>query len=346
MSFEYVENIKNSDSNVDFDQGFSSLFDSDTKHGSYMNVNMTAHGLSYTAKKVSCISDEIFGNVYLYPTGEISLGLIVEDFVQEVHIWNAKLDSEASITQIQITSPEGLSHSSFTIPVVIPRIYEKKFNITVTEDGPPVQESSVIYTIGSDTFTIKFSGRRVEAFNFVPDWKKKPQISYLFETKIFRSTSMKEQRKALYEIPLRNIKALFTEKEIDLELFYNELRRLWKKIVGIPIWTERITTDTALQGLTNIPTLENPSEYINLSISDLILVRDMEDYSKQEIKEISQLNSDSIDVNLACNFDFQPQTTEIYPVMIGIITTKSFSDIGSSIDEVDMEFREIIVDGG
>lgn len=287
----------------------------------------------------------IFNRQYLFPV-KFDLGLIVETVTKKLTLWNADYNNAATVSQIQQVNPSGTQLTTPATPFIVPRGWNFDFELKIFKDGPAVQNTDYIFTVGSNAFTSNVSGQRVLAWRWPPNWDRPVKISYTYLTVIGRNRRLVEQRRPLVVTPLRELEAEFLFCFDDQEVFLHDSRSLVNKIIAVPIFSEPATPTADIQNLTVINTNETLTNFYNLNnLTKFLLLRATDNNFRGEIKEVSSVAASSITLNVPVVEDFKQGKTIIYPAFIGLMESKSYEMATARLAGISsFRFKEIRAD--
>jgi len=299
-------------------------------------------------------AEVIHGKQYVIPL-TIALGIITESSQHVILIWNSDHRNTATISQIQHVNPTGTVLTAPTPPQILARDCDTSafpsttHTLTVEQDGPAVQNTQLIYTIGALVFTVEITGQRILAFNFLPNWEQGIKQSYRFQTVMSKNERLVEQRRPLITTPLRQQTANYClgqpGREKELRKFLHEQRLLSTRPLAIPVYKEKITPTVDLNGLTVLPVNEDLTQMYDITnLTVLILVRKISDIFDHELKGVSAVGANSISVDVPVVGDFVAGDTLIYPCMIGIIESKDNRIETDLVGLATIDFTEIVLE--
>lgn len=286
--------------------------------------------------------DRLFERIYFFPR-EIDAGFITEDVAHTILIWNAYYSKEVQITDIQKIAVEGTLLIHPATPITIPKEHNEEHTLNILKDGPPFQQTTYIYTIDGQQFTLTITGRRIEPFLFEPDWSAAVKVSFNFLTALTKSKGYTEQRRPMFETPKRELTAQFWFDAIDLQKSHIELRRYHDKILGVPIFTEPLTAVTSpLQGETVVEIGEEIDERWNLhKLTEFILIKDLDDRENHEVKAISSMSTATREITFETAIIESYSRPVLYPLFIGIVTDFKPMYETDDIAKFSLKFEEL-----
>lgn len=302
--------------------------------------------VDHPSMQVKCISDVILEKVYFSPL-EIALGLIVESSVHNIDVWNAFKTQDLTITNINLSSGSGVALGAET-PILLGAGNEIRHELTVLEQGPAIQNTIVTYVIGSITFTLVVTGKRILVFAHEPG-QLGMRLSYTFDTRFFRNDFFVEARTPLLGKAIINMQSKFHVQAQEARDFLNELKAKYNGLVGFMIYTEPIFINSNINGVSLI-TPSNPAElpiefYYNLQHTTNLCVLITEN-NPPEIKTIVEVSSTTILFEQPVSGDVtEPLKAVIFPVMLGIMKEKNVTMIHDSSLLAELDFEQKNVEG-
>ena len=283
--------------------------------------------------------EAVFNRVWFWPE-TIAIGFIVEDDTYDIVIWNAYEREWISHTAVVGTDTDGTAFESLTLPWEIPADSTRTMELTVYEEGPPMQDTLYNLTVEGEVYTTHVTGIRVLGFIPDPSWDEELSISYRFQTTIFDTQRFVEQRRPLYETVQRDASlTVKIDRIVDQQLLHT-LMYGHDKVFGIPIYTEKMSATDIPQGGSTITLSADNSDLWNLNnIGGFIAIIDHYNWMG-EIKAIDSITSTTIvtATNISKNFD--EDTTYIYPVFFGTIKNVSITSENDLVDRIPITFEE------
>ncbi len=179
-------------------------------------------------------------------------------------------------------------------------------------------------------------------WKYLPNWKFPIRTSYNFITPISLTRRNHEQRKALWDKPIREINFVVTEN-IIFQYIWHHLQYIRDKSAIIPIYTEpcRPSGDGSLIGLNVIPIINDMTYYYNLkNLATHVCLIDFSRVLDAELYELS--GSVGGNITLASNItgNFQASATVIFPVFTGYLLKVTKNDITDTYTKYNLEFTE------
>lgn len=285
-------------------------------------------------------SDYFFERVWVIPS-IISLGFITEDTVENVEIWNAFRNQTTDVTDISVVNQDGTSLSYPTpLPDTVPTFGDAIYVLTVSDTGPPLQDTTYTITVNGVEYDIYITGIRVIPFDPDPNWDAIPEIHYEFSSTIYTSQHFQEQRRPISDESWINVVADYDAGGDKGRKLFNLLGYCHDKVVGVPIYCEKLTPSSATQGSSYAIVNEDMTYYYNAQKLDYVIIVDHEN-GTAEVKEISSLTAPSqINFSQSIVNTFDLQNTYIYPCVFCVISAYRSRNRTDDLDTVGVEFRE------
>lgn len=314
--------------------------------GGHTIVDQGYGGVIHQAQQAWDYAKElIYGRTWVIPE-TIDAGFVIELLTYSISIWNADEQSTKNITDITIDVPDGLDLNYDALPIMLPPTAENIQTLYVFKDGPPTQNTTITYTVGSELFTVKITGIRVIPLAYEPNWDNGVQVSLIFKSVMAKSKRFVEQRRPLQPKGLRSSKFTLLEKDIRAQLLSNDLHYASNKIMGVPIFTEPMHAITSLTGNQIVTIQEDLSTYWHLkNLTTFVLLIDYAS-GTFELKEVMDITGQNVTFRVPVAETFTDNTSIIYPVFLGIVNDISTKMITDDTMEMELDFREIKVSSG
>lgn len=284
--------------------------------------------------------DEIlFWRIWFEPY-TIDAGFIVEDKGYDVKIWNAYLDQTASISAISGVSVDGTTIAYDPVPITIGKFGDEWITITVLGEGPPLQDTTYTFTVNAVDYDTLIEGIRVAPMPWEPDWESKVKIEMHFNTVIERNTFFVEQRRPLrytptYRISFRIIASGLSGQKLKQTMTYGH-----DKVFGIPIHTEQAYPSEDFNLSATINTSNDLTDLWNLNNQAAYIVIIDHSTLQAEIKELSQVNANSIVCSLPVSDTFTWQTSIVYPIVMCTAEGLSLNPQSDTVFTGDLAFKQ------
>ena len=284
--------------------------------------------------------------IYMTPQ-EIDAGFITEDKSYEISIFSLYRE-EKEVSNVNKISFGGADLQHPVTPFNIPANSTIINDLTVYGAGPPFQNSQAVYVLEPSVgynLTLDISGRRILPFLYEPDFKDVEE-GFSFETIIYKDERAQEQRRTLAADRFRvELSFPVLEEGVMAQKLQNDLVRFGKGVLGVPIFSECLHLVLNPQGSMKIETREDFSYfYLLKNVSDFVLLKSLVDDSISEIKEISSLDEENQEINVASNVSnsFPPSSCVCYPVLIAYVDSYEISRPTSNVLNVRFDFKEYV----
>lgn len=189
----------------------------------------------------SCLAEGIggmwFGLIHVFPR-DINLGNILGTVQVTIDIFNADFVPH-DYEDWTNNAGAGVSLNNPSFPHTLPSMNGLVLTLTVTPDGPPAVDSTLVYDFDSSSILVvqPISFTRLVPIVFPPERKIREELSWL--TDVHRSVNGKEQRVSLRKNP-RQLYDLgfFREDSLERQRLENLLFDWQARLFGLPIWTD------------------------------------------------------------------------------------------------------------
>jgi len=286
--------------------------------------------------------EQLFHRVWFSPT-EIDAGFIVEDVNHTVSIWNANFDQIVTLTDIDVDSADGTTLQFDTPPVVVNKFWEKIGTLTVTEDGPPTQNTTYTFTVSSIEYDLVITGIRVVTLEKSPEWTDGVRFEMVFETALTENRWAYEQRRPLRPDAFRKTTVKYVGQGVDAQRLRQKIMYGHDKVYGVPVFHEPIELASDPQSSSTITSSNTLTYYWHLNNQCNYIV--LYDYSTwtAEIKEISSVGSTSIVLVNVVADSFDPLVSIAYPVYMGTMEQARVVQETHDIMAVSVEYKEFLI---
>jgi len=262
------------------------------------------------------ITNNYFENVYVLPAS-MNFGIVLSTVTQDVTVYNAYRESDVSWT-VYDDSALGIGTSLVGIPS-LPHTFTPLsgdvYTFTVTTDGPPFVDASLLFTFSpGGTTALPVTFQRAVVFPYEPETPVVETMNWV--TDVLESRDGTEQRRALRETP----RLVF-----DMQIFVHahERRKLTTTVLGgqnlalgLPLWwnMSRLTSDAAISDTTiNV----NTTQYRDYRVDGLaVLLNDVDDF---EALQIQSFTNNTITFSSPLTKSFLKGSARVMPVSIGYL---------------------------
>jgi len=177
-----------------------------------------------------------------------------------------------------------------------------------------------------------------------PNWNYIVSLKYTFNTVISVKRKKGEQRKTLYNLPIRLQRFTATETENEA-LIWHYLIQQHASNFKLPIFSEPCKCEGtgSIQGDTIIQIINNLSGYYNLrELTTQVILIDLTNTLDNEIKTLRKVHTGAKAVEFTTSVvgNFLSQSTVIFPLYNCYILNKSRTDMSDRASKFDLEFME------
>jgi hypothetical protein len=284
--------------------------------------------------------EAILDTIYLVPQ-EVEAGLITEEKLYEIILWNAysSLKILSTIGEVGAAGTE-LSLTS-QLPVSLPPMMDNVHELKILKDGAPVQETTYIYSVSGDVLNLHISGTRILSFDYEPNWLKEVKIRLEFQTVIFENEKHFEQRRPLRQEQILSEELMISESSLLKEKLINDLKKLHSEILAVPIYNEASIITEATSGKITVSIESDITKYFFTQEKNIFLVRSIHDIEKSEVKEVVAKTANSLTFKTALNVDIPANEAVAYPCFIGVLEDVQIAGVTSNYVDVDVKLREV-----
>jgi hypothetical protein len=280
--------------------------------------------------------DFLFNRVWVQPL-DLDLQFIVEDIQREIKVWNAWIDRSIQMTAVTVIDQQGTDLTYPSLPDTLQKFGDTIYTMDIYQDGPPLQNTSWTLTIDGNDYTITVTGIRVIPFFPDMNWEADPEISYEFNTTIFSTDHLREQRRPLSEVSWFNFSFAFDTSADAGRKIFNLLSYGHDKVFGIPVYNEKFTISSLTT--TSITVNEDPTYYYAMqNASYVIIVDHLAELA--EVKAIGSLVGSviSFDQNIAESFN--ASSTYVYPCAFAVLNAYQATGETDDFENIKIELRE------
>lgn len=261
----------------------------------------------------SCLAEGIgglwFGMIHVTPR-EIALGNILGTVQTTIDIFNADYSSH-DYDAFTNNAGAGISLNNPSLPVAIASMNGLVLTLTVTPDGPPSVDSTLVYDFDTSTIIVTqpISLTRLVPITFAPEKKIREELAWL--TDIHRAVSGKEQRIALRKNPRQLYDLGFLREDgVERQRLENLLFDWQARLFGLPIWTDvmYLTSDVSISDTTiNV----DDTSYADLRDGGLAIIWTSE--TEYEVLNIDTVSASSFTLSSATTKAFTAGT-QVFPM--------------------------------
>lgn len=285
-------------------------------------------------------ADFFFERVWVQPV-VFNPQFLTEDTTDELKIWNSHRSRTVQVTDISVLNQDGTDLDYPSLPDIIGIFGGTVYTLTIYQDGPPVQDTTYTLTIDGNEFDVDIGGIRIVPWYLDANWDSQLKIAYEFVTTIWSNDKLTEQRRAISRESWFSLSASFDANGINGRKVMNLIGYSKDKVIGVPVYNEKMTASVATQGTTTITINEDFTYYYNMQNRASFIALIDHDNDICEIKKVSALNGTN-EIELEQNIlnDFNLGRLCIYPCMFVVIAAFSGNQITDDFDEVKVDFKE------
>lgn len=288
--------------------------------------------------------DNIFWRVWFYPI-TIDAGMITEEVLHTIYIWNAFLDTSVNVTSITQDTTAGIEVTIPSVPYMIQKFGENNFTFSVLKVGPPQQNTTFEFIIGGELYTINIIGIRIIPFVYNVDYNEGLNYVVRFDTAISRNKYFKEQRRPLSISMKIDCNLSVFEEAIKAQHFKNTMKYGKGFVFGVPVYFEQIYASSALTGQITFNATNDLSKlWILNNKATYIIIIDPVNYIS-EVKEIDSVSSSSITLVQAVIETFDLATVLVYPCILSWIDKTNINNSTDDLVVANVGFKEFTVGG-
>ncbi|MDA3788072.1 MAG: hypothetical protein PF503_06220 [Desulfobacula sp.] len=281
----------------------------------------------------------IFERVWVQPL-LIDVGFIVEDTQWAIKTWNASRFGSVNVTSILATNPEGTVLTYDPLPNTIAVFGDLVYPLEVLSVGPPLQDTTYKLTIDGLEYEIDIVGIRVLPFDLDPNWDSGIQVKYTFQSTIFASKRLNEQRRPLSVDSWFSTGFTTDASKGRARTVFNQISYGKDKVFGVPVFTEKINPTAVSIGSFIINTNDDLALMYNLNNrADFVILVDHVN-GLSEVKLVNSVDPGVITLDQPVSANFQQETTYVYPCMFCYL--KRFKSMGITDDlvEIAVDFEQ------
>jgi hypothetical protein len=311
----------------------------ESKTGAWSYSMTDRAGVDYDGVKAhDYLYDQILNRIWFSPSS-IDAGFITDNTPYDVWIWNAFRDHAVTVSGVTPTDHDGVSFP-VTIPAVIPSMQERKWTLTVTENGPAVMDMVFSLIMDELNYPIHITCMRVILMTVEPDWNDGISFSVAFDTIISTGKTLLEQRRSLIPVPARELTATYITEGIDDQILLNKVCWCHDKMVGVPLYHEPVYVEYIQSGDAVLVAVSDIAGYFNLNrlCKYVIIINRVSGlYGLYELDSISGQN---LTLTKPVPYDYSGTDTVVYPVFFALIASADFDSLIPSARQTRITYKE------
>jgi len=283
--------------------------------------------------------DFMFERIWIIPN-EINAKLITATDTYTIALWNAFQRENKVFSAVSSLTPDGTAITTPTLPYNLQPTAEGQVVITIYKTGPSIQQTTYYLTIGGVIYEIPIRGLRVMALAKLLNWATEPEITYDFETSIFQSERLKEQRRSVRDIPNRTLKGEYLVQSTYGQQLLNRIQYGHDKLFAVPIIDEAMIPTTITTGGKSIIISNSTSDMWNfINLCQYIGIYEPST-NQVEIHEVDSYTANSITTTADIVETYNVNDTTIFPIFFGTIQSANISPETTEMSRVDIEYKE------
>ena len=285
--------------------------------------------------------DFIFNRLWFSPT-EIDAGFITEDQITNIEIWNAWEDEQLVFSMAAGVDSDGTTLLLPKLPRILQPGAELTLPLTVHEVGPAIQATVWTITIGGVDYQVVVSGIRVLSMAVPPNWESPLSLTYRFDSVMFQTERFHEQRRPMFDLPIRILSAKYLVQARESQVFFNLASYAHDKLFGVPIYNEMLVPTQADNGDTTIKLATPTADMYNLNNNaEYVMIIDHAN-EVGEIKGIDTISANEIETTRPITGAYAIKNIRVYPIFFGLLKRIGFSEATDRHSVVELEFEEFI----
>lgn len=298
-------------------------------------------GLTASVTKFEDYQDGVLYHQIIRIPLSVNPGFIVDDEDFDLELWNTH-NVDVSCTDIDfVVSGTGLNLASSSPPFTINKFGSEEMVLTIYQTGPPVQDTTIEFTIDGVIVSIDVDAIRVVAVAFEPNWANRVAMDYVFESVVHQTERYVEQRRPLMITPKRAETFVIVEKDYTAQRFFNLVQYGKDKVFALPIFNEVFGVTNATQSDVVIGTAVTVTNLWNLNNQcDYVLFFDFVSYD-YEVKELSSIAANSITLASGLASTYNIDHIVAYPAFLSVLESVRWKGKVENFDLAQIKFSEI-----
>lgn len=300
-----------------------------------IDTSITSGGLNDAAYGL----DFIFERIWLFPK-DIAAKLITATDNYTITIWNAYLKEKQVFSAVSSLTPDGTSISTDTLPHTLQPMGEAEATITIFKVGPSIQQTSYYFTIGGVLYEVHITGLRVIALAKLFNWVNETSIIYKYETSVFQSERLKEQRRSVRDIPLRTLNGEYLVQSTYGQQILNMVQYGHDKLFAVPIVDETLIPTVITTGGKSITLSNSTSDKWNfLNLCQYIGIY-QPSLNQVEVHEVASYTANTITTvaNIVNTYDVND--VSIMPIFFASIQNAEISNETNDLSKIAIQYQE------
>lgn len=245
-------------------------------------------------------ADDLFGHILIVPS-RLDLGNILSNQSRELEVANLFFEAK-DWTALTNLAGDGIAFDNLpAFPHSILPFGSYVLEVTVSTDGPPSIDGSLLFEFGYDPqIPVPVTGTRIVMFQFIPQGNVVEVVEW--KTDVIEAYDGTEQRIRVRLAPRQRIRYEVATESVNDAGLRAMLFDWLPRVFGLPIWFEkRDLQATAPQGATTITV---DTRWGDFRVGFLIMIYESED--KWEAVEVEALTLTTIDLASGLANTFAP----------------------------------------
>lgn len=257
-------------------------------------------------------SDDFYDRIHA-STFELNIGTVVSNQIRVLTIWNAWRPYEKRLIDVDLLDAEGIELSGQPVPPLnYAPLQARSYTVTVTKDGPPIVDATVLYTFEDGTvLDVSIIGRRAVAWTATVDWNSLVLERVEFLTDVLEMQYGREQRRRLRIGPRKTYEFDFILYDQGRRIMENSMLGWGVRPFIMPCWPEGQDVPVQLiAGVSDVISMSTKGRPIYPG-SLIMLLKGPEKY---ELLEVDSMDADSVTLKGPVTYDW-PAGSRVYPTI-------------------------------
>jgi hypothetical protein len=182
---------------------------------------------------------DFYNRLYVAPP-RLDLGSVANAQVRQVVVWNAYLDTSATLESTSLIDGDGIDVAApGALPLTFAPMQERTWTITVSDQGSPSVDATLSFVFTDlDGLSVRIVGTRINAWVVAADWAQPVDETLAWMTDLQRALNGATTRIPCRAAPRRTLEFGLVEgraeRRIIESLIYDWGTRIW----ALPIWPD------------------------------------------------------------------------------------------------------------
>jgi hypothetical protein len=173
-----------------------------------------------------------------------------------------------------------------------------------------------------------------------PNWNDGITLKLFFETTMFSNERLREKRRPLVERTVKETDARYLTQGLNAQTFFEEITYGKDKIFAVPLYYEGLRVSACTQGQDAVTTLDATTDLKYYTGGSGYCVISDHQNLVSEIKQISTVTTNQIDMVNNITKTMDPKYSLIYPVFFGMIKNVRITNHTDALLSVELTFME------